>query len=68
MKKKHRTRDWLLFTSTVAVVFVLGLLASSIMERRCETAYVYKPQVAINDWEPRNEVWGKTTPENISHT
>jgi len=63
MEKKHRTRNWLLFIVTVAVVFVLGLLASSIMERRSETAYVYKPQVEINDWEPRNEVWGKNYPK-----
>lgn len=62
MEKKHRTRDLLLFIATIAVVFVLGLLASSIMERRSETAYVYKPQVEINDWEPRNEVWGKNYP------
>ncbi|MBN2175421.1 MAG: ammonia-forming cytochrome c nitrite reductase [Bacteroidales bacterium] len=57
-----KTRNWLLFIATVVVVFLLGLLASSILERRAETAYVYKPQVKINDWEPRNEVWGKNFP------
>lgn len=61
--KNKKTRNWLLFIATVVVVFLLGLLASSIMERRSETAYVYKPQVKINDWEPRNEVWGKNFPK-----
>ena len=58
-----KTRNWLLFITTVIIVFFLGLLASSIMERRSETAYVYKPQVKINDWEPRNDVWGKNFPK-----
>jgi len=57
-----KTRNWLLFIATVIIVFFLGLLASSIVERRGETAYVYKPQVKINEWEPRNEVWGKNYP------
>ncbi|MCB0806474.1 MAG: ammonia-forming cytochrome c nitrite reductase subunit c552, partial [Bacteroidales bacterium] len=57
-----KTRNWILFIVTVIVVFFVGLLASSIIERRAETAYVYKPQVDINEWEPRNEVWGKNYP------
>ncbi|MBN1339955.1 MAG: ammonia-forming cytochrome c nitrite reductase [Bacteroidales bacterium] len=60
--KSNLTRNWLLFGTTVIIVFFLGLLASSILERRSETAYVYKPQVNINKWEPRNEVWGKNFP------
>ncbi|MCB0496938.1 MAG: ammonia-forming cytochrome c nitrite reductase [Cyclobacteriaceae bacterium] len=60
-----KLRNWLLFIATVIVVFLLGLLASSIIERRSETAYVYKPQVKINDWEPRNEVWGKNFPREF---
>jgi nitrite reductase (cytochrome c-552) len=60
--RKIKIRNWLLFAATVVVVFFLGLLASSIVERRAETEYVYKPQVKIKDWEPRNEVWGKNFP------
>ena len=60
--RKIKIRNWLLFAATVVVVFILGLLASSIVERRAETEYVYKPQVKIKDWEPRNEVWGKNFP------
>lgn len=55
--------NWLLFLATMVVVFLLGLLASSITERRAETEFVYKPQVKINEWEPRNEVWGKNFPK-----
>lgn len=60
--KKSKKGYWLLFFITIIVVFFLGLLASSIMERRTETAKVIKPQVIIGEWEPRNEVWGKNYP------
>lgn len=52
---------WVLFFATVVVVFLLGLFASSIVERRNEsfTLQMVKP---INDWEPRNEVWGENYP------
>lgn len=53
---------WLLFLATVAIVFVLGLLASSIMERRSEAAYAFTPQVQYDQFEPRNEIWGKNFP------
>ncbi|HPE54991.1 MAG TPA: ammonia-forming cytochrome c nitrite reductase [Bacteroidales bacterium] len=57
-----KLKNWFLLAATILVVFLLGILASSIIERRAETAYVYKPQVKINDYEPRNEVWGKNYP------
>jgi nitrite reductase (cytochrome c-552) len=60
--KQSKKGYWLLFFITIIVVFFLGLLASSIMERRTETAKVIKPQVKIGEWEPRNEVWGKNYP------
>lgn len=50
--------NWLLFTGTIVVVFLLGLLAASIIERRAEKEYVYKPLVKIDKYEPRNQVWG----------
>jgi len=64
-KTQSKTRYliyWILFIATIIVVFLLGLLSSSIMERRSETAYVFKPEVKINEWEPRNEVWGQNFP------
>ncbi len=53
---------WLIFAITVIVVFFLGMLASSIMERRAEAAFVYTPKVEISDWEARNWVWGENFP------
>ena len=32
------------------------------MERRAEAVFAYRPKVKINEWEPRNEVWGKNFP------
>lgn len=53
---------WLIFAVTVIVVFLLGLLASSIMERRAEAQFAYTPQVKLSEFEPRNEEWGKNFP------
>lgn len=53
---------WLLFLLTLIVVFMLGLLASSIMERRSEAAYAFIPQVQYDQFEPRNDIWGKNFP------
>lgn len=60
--KSKALRNWLIFGATAIVTFILGLLASSITERRVEAQYVYKPQVQINETEPRNQVWGKNFP------
>lgn len=57
--KRKAWINWLLFFITIVVVFLLGLLASSITERKAEASFAYVPQVEINDWEPRNEVWGE---------
>jgi len=56
--KKH----WLLFGATVVVVFLIGLLASSIIERRSEGNYAMQMIKEIPDNEPRNEVWGENFP------
>lgn len=53
---------WVLFSVTVVVVFLLGLLASTIIERRAEALFAYTPQVALSEFEPRNEEWGKNYP------
>lgn len=54
--------NWLIFLVTAAVVFVLGLFASSILERRTESKLYFQTVKAIPDWEPRNEVWGENFP------
>ena len=62
MALSNKTRNWLLFFSTVVVVFLLGMLASSIMDRKAESRFAYQPQVNIPTGEPRNAVWGKNFP------
>ena len=53
---------WLLFFITAAVVFFLGILVSSIMERRSEAVFAYTPQLKFDKFEPRNKVWGENFP------
>ncbi|MDP1621780.1 MAG: ammonia-forming cytochrome c nitrite reductase [Bacteroidales bacterium] len=53
---------WVLFFGTIIIVFLLGLLASSIVERKAEAEYVYKPKVNLEEYEPRNELWGENFP------
>ncbi|HLN55123.1 MAG TPA: ammonia-forming cytochrome c nitrite reductase [Bacteroidales bacterium] len=53
---------WLIFLATAVVVFLLGLLASSIVERRAEASFAYTPEIKFSQFEPRNEVWGEIFP------
>ncbi|HBL75007.1 MAG: ammonia-forming cytochrome c nitrite reductase subunit c552 [Bacteroidetes bacterium GWF2_42_66] len=53
---------WLIFFATIVVVFLIGLLASSIVERRAEAVFVNIPKKQISQWEPRNNVWGENFP------
>lgn len=55
-------KNKILFVVTLVVVFLLGLLASSIVNRKSEAKYQYVPQVSIGENEPRNEEWGKNFP------
>ncbi len=60
--KRKAWINWALFFTTIVVVFLLGLLASSITTRKAEQEYVYKPKVKISEYEPRNAVWGENFP------
>lgn len=53
---------WVLFVSIVVVVFLVGLMTASIMERRTEALIAYAPVVPLMKNEPRNEIWGKNFP------
>lgn len=53
---------WVIFGTTVVVVFLFGLLASSIIERRAEAVFVNTPKVILADYEPRIEEWAKNYP------
>ncbi len=61
-KKRAPWINWLLFLGTIVIVFLLGLLASSITNRRAEQEYVLKPRVELSEYEPRNSLWGKNYP------
>ena len=54
--------NWLLFIATIVIVFALGLLASSVIERRSEAKLYFQMAKEIPEWEPRNEVWGENFP------
>jgi nitrite reductase (cytochrome c-552) len=53
---------WIIFLASMIVVFLIGLLGSSIMERRAEALFAFTPEVKYADYEPRNEVWGENFP------
>lgn len=63
--EKHPWLAWVLFFATIVVVFLLGLLASSVVERRMEATFVSVPQTEIQPYEPRNEVWGENFPRQF---
>lgn len=56
---------WVLFALTVVVVFLMGLLATSIIERRMEAVFVNIPKTEIKPFEPRNEIWGENYPREF---
>lgn len=65
LTEKRPWLAWTLFFTTVVIVFFLGLLAASIVERRTEAAYVDVPKAEIGQFEPRNEVWGQNYPREF---
>lgn len=54
--------NWAIFFVTVVVVFLLGLFASSIIERKGESQYALQMIKPIAANETRNEVWGENYP------
>lgn len=60
--KRKPWKNWALFIGTMVIVFLLGLLASSITQRKAESEYVYKPKVKLDEYEPRNALWGENFP------
>jgi nitrite reductase (cytochrome c-552) len=56
---------WILYIFTIFIVFLIGLLASNIIERRTEANLVQQVVTPINEWEPRNEIWGQNYPREF---
>ena len=63
--EKHPWFAWILFGGTAVIVFLVGWLGASIMERRNEAYIQYQMVKPIADWEPRNEVWGENFPREF---
>ncbi len=61
--KKFFNPKMIIFAVVVILVFILGLFAASIVERRSETITRLQKMKDIADWEPRNEVWGESFPK-----
>lgn len=55
-------KNWIIFIVTIIVVFLLALLAYTIMDRRAEARFAYQPKVEIEGIEPRDSVWGLNYP------
>jgi len=60
--KRKPWMNWMLFLASLVIVFLLGLLVSSITERKMEAKFAYTPVTEIKKLEPRNEVWGENFP------
>lgn len=57
---------WIVFAITAGIVFLLGMLASSIIERRAEAVFAYNPEINFSADEPRNEIWGEVFPREYN--
>ncbi len=62
MSSKGSAKYWILFLITMVVVFIVGMLTTSIMERKAETVTKLQPVTEIKKGEARNEVWGENYP------
>lgn len=65
LTEKKPALAWAIFFATIIVVFLLGLLASTIVERRAEAVFANAPLVNIGEFEPRNEIWGQNFPRQF---
>ncbi|MDL2221011.1 ammonia-forming cytochrome c nitrite reductase [Parabacteroides sp. OttesenSCG-928-N08] len=65
--KRRPLIGWAIFAVVMAAVFVLGIIAASITERRAEIATLYNNRkVAIEGIEPHNERWGENFPREYA--
>lgn len=65
--KRKPIIGWGIFGVIMVGVFVLGILAASITERRAEIATLFNnKKVDISGIEPRNEIWGENYPREFN--
>lgn len=55
-------KNWILFLITAVAVFLLAMLAYTIIDRKAEARFAYQPKVKIEGIEPRDSVWGQNYP------
>lgn len=60
--RRKPAAGWLMFFVTAGIVFLLGLLASSIVERRTEMTLQKQTLVPVARMETRSEKWGINFP------
>jgi nitrite reductase (cytochrome c-552) len=58
-------KNWVLFVASLVIVFLLGMLITTIVERKTEAQYSYKPKTTLTPNESRNEEWGKNFPQEF---
>jgi Formate-dependent nitrite reductase, periplasmic cytochrome c552 subunit len=65
--KRKPVIGWTIFAVVMVAVFLLGLLAASITERRAEIATLYNNRVIdISGIEPKSDVWGVNYPREYN--
>ncbi|USL96163.1 ammonia-forming cytochrome c nitrite reductase [Riemerella anatipestifer] len=57
-----KRKSWLIVGILGVVIFGLGMLANSIMQRKAESMHLSKANNNIKDFESRNEIWGDAYP------
>ncbi len=62
LSEKRPWLNWVLFIGTVIIVFILGIFAASIVERRTEAQLYFQMVEPLPEFEPRNVVWGRNFP------
>jgi nitrite reductase (cytochrome c-552) len=60
--QKRPWAAWVIFFGTIIIVFFVGLLGASIIERRTEAMVAGMPVRPLPEFEPRNSVWGEAYP------
>ena len=62
-KRLKSWQGWLLFIATIVVVFILGMIAASVTERRAEVITIFNnKKVDIKGIESRNEIFADNYP------
>lgn len=57
---------WVLFLGTIVIVFLVAILASSVVERRTESRLAREAFAPLPEFEPRNAVWGEQFPREYA--